>query len=182
MVLASSSPRRKEILGNLGYKFECLSVEIDETIPNGTPADVATSTLAEKKAAAALQLRPDCTIIGSDTVVVLDGEILGKPKDCEHAYKMLKSLSGRVHTVYTAVAIMTASEREVFCSSTQVEFYPLDDWEIREYIATKEPMDKAGAYGIQGKGMALVKGINGDFYTVMGLPIETSRRLRRFNL
>ncbi|HHW45498.1 MAG TPA: septum formation inhibitor Maf [Clostridiales bacterium] len=181
LVLASASPRRKEILKNLGYEFECLPVDIDETIQNGVLPETAVSGLAQKKAAAALKLRPDCVVIGSDTVVVLDGKILGKPRDRDHAFQMLKSLSGRVHTVYTAVAIMSESKNEVFCSNTDVEFYPLTDEEIKEYIDTKEPMDKAGAYGIQGKGMTLVKRISGDFYTVVGLPAaETARRLREF--
>lgn len=182
LVLASASPRRKEILKNLGYEFECLPVDIDESVPNGTNPVKAVTELARKKAAATFELRPDCVVIGSDTVVVLDGKILGKPRDRDHAFEMLKSLSGRIHVVHTAVAIVSKTKSEVFCSSTEVEFYRLSDEEIKEYINTKEPMDKAGAYGIQGKGITLVKRISGDFYTVVGLPAaETARRLREFD-
>ena len=124
------------------------------------------------------KLRPEDTVIGSDTVVVLDGEIFGKPKNKEHAHAMLKALSGKKHFVYTGVAVAENDNVRSFVQKTEVEFYELSDEIIDKYIETLEPMDKAGAYGIQGKGSVLVKGIVGDYFNVMGLPVaETARFL-----
>jgi septum formation protein len=125
----------------------------------------------------------DTLVIGADTVVALDDVILGKPKDAEDAFKMLKALSGREHEVYTGVSIISLDNRidESFVSCTKVRFYPLTDDEIREYISTGEPFDKAGAYGIQGKGGLLVEGISGDYNNVVGLPIaELVRRIKKY--
>ena len=122
-------------------------------------------------------------VLGCDTVVALGGKILGKPKDESEAFSMLKCLSGREHEVFTGVYITDGEKSEGFLSCTKVEFYPLSDETIRSYIATKEPMDKAGAYGIQGLGSVLVKKINGDYFTVMGLPVnECARVLSKFGI
>jgi septum formation protein len=127
--------------------------------------------LALRKAAAVAKGHPDDTVIGADTVVVLDGEILGKPRDEAEARAMLAKLAGRWHTVYTGVAVLRNGEKTVFSQSAKVEFAPMSAAQIAAYVATGEPMDKAGAYGIQGKGALFVRGIEGDFYTVMGLPV-----------
>ena len=184
LILASQSPRRREILHMLGYAFDCRPAHADETIPAGTPPEKAVELLAERKALAARLTAEDAdTVLGSDTVVVLDGAILGKPADRSGAARMLRALSGRTHTVYTGVALLKGDEKIVFHDRAAVTFYPLDDAEIAAYIATGEPMDKAGAYGIQGRGSALVEGIQGDFFTVMGLPAgKTVRALRQMGV
>lgn len=182
LILASQSPRRKEILSMLGYEFVTRPADADETIPAGThPAD-AVKMLAERKALAVDAAAED-VVIGSDTVVALDGLILGKPVDASDARAMLHRLSGATHTVYTGVCIKQSARIQTFCSASQVTFYELTDREIDEYIATGEPMDKAGAYGIQGKGLVLIRRLSGDFYAVMGLPAaETARALRDFGV
>ena len=178
LILASGSPRRKELLSLITDEFEVLVSGCDEFIPEGTPAEKVPAILAEQKALAVANLRPDDTVIGSDTVVVLGGEIFGKPKDKAHAHAMLKALSGKKHFVYTGVAVAENDKVRSFVQKTEVEFYELSDETIDKYIATGEPMDKAGAYGIQGKGSVLIKGIVGDYFNVMGLPVaETARFL-----
>lgn len=177
-ILASGSPRRKELLSLFLPEFEILVSGCDEFVPKGTPAEKVPAILAEQKALAVAKLRPDDIVIGSDTVVVLNGEIFGKPKSEAHAHAMLKALSGKKHFVYTGVAVAEKGEVRSFVQKTEVEFYELSDETIEKYIATGEPMDKAGAYGIQGKGSVLVKGIVGDYFNVMGLPVaETARFL-----
>ena len=178
LILASGSPRRRELLSLITDEFEILVSGCDEFVPEGTPAEKVPAILAEQKALAVAKLRPEDTIIGSDTVVVLNDEIFGKPKDKAHAHAMLKALSGKRHFVYTGVAVAEKGEVRSFVQKTEVEFYELSDETIEKYIATGEPMDKAGAYGIQGKGSVLVKGIVGDYFNVMGLPVaETARFL-----
>ena len=177
-ILASGSPRRKELLSLIIPEYEVLVSGCEEFVPEGTPAEKVPAILAEQKALAVAKLRPEDTVIGSDTVVVLGGEIFGKPKDETHAHSMLKSLSGKKHFVYTGVAVAEKGSVRSFVQKTEVEFYELSDETIEKYIATGEPMDKAGAYGIQGKGSVLVKGITGDYFNVMGLPVaETARFL-----
>jgi len=177
-ILASGSPRRKELLSLIIPEYEVLVSGCEEFVPKGTPAEKVPAILAEQKALAVAKLRPDDTVIGSDTVVVLGGEIFGKPKDKAHAHAMLKALSGKKHFVYTGVAVAEKGEVRSFVQKTEVEFYELSDETIDRYIETGEPMDKAGAYGIQGKGSVLVKGISGDYFNVMGLPVaETARFL-----
>lgn len=177
-ILASGSPRRKELLSLFLPEFEILVSGCDEFVPKGTPAEKVPAILAEQKALAVAKLRPDDIVIGSDTIVVLNGEIFGKPKSEVHAHAMLKALSGKKHFVYTGVAVAEKGEVRSFVQKTEVEFYELSDETIEKYIATGEPMDKAGAYGIQGKGSVLVKGIAGDYFNVMGLPVaETARFL-----
>ena len=177
-ILASGSPRRKELLSLIIPEYEVLVSGCEEFVPEGTPAEKVPAILAEQKALAVAKLRPEDSVIGSDTVVVLGGEIFGKPKDKAHAHSMLRSLSGKKHFVYTGVAVAEKGSVRSFVQKTEVEFYELSDETIEKYIATGEPMDKAGAYGIQGKGSVLVKGITGDYFNVMGLPVaETARFL-----
>lgn len=179
LILASSSPRRKELLSMAGIKYVCIPSDADETVPEGIDISKVSEYLAQVKAEAVLKRHPSDTVIGADTTVAVDGTLLGKPKDENDAFRMIRLLSGRTHTVYTGVSVMSASCSHSFTSATDVEFYDLPDSEILEYIRTGEPMDKAGAYGIQGYGSVLVKKISGDFFTVMGLPIaETIRVLR----
>lgn len=178
LILASGSPRRRELLSLITDEFEVLVSGCEEFVPEGTPAEKVPAILAEQKALAVAKLRPEDTVIGSDTVVVLNGEIFGKPKDKEHARAMLKALSGKKHFVYTGVAVAEKGEVRSFVQKTEVEFYELSDETIEKYIESLEPMDKAGSYGIQGKGSVLVKGISGDYFNVMGLPVaETARFL-----
>ena len=129
-------------------------------------------SLALQKAQAVAKDHRKSAVVGSDTVVALDGKILGKPHSESEAAEMLRSLSGRIHKVFTGVAIVCGEKVTSFFEETEVEFYPLTDQEILDYVATGEPMDKAGAYGIQGRGAVLVKRINGDYFNVMGLPIS----------
>ena len=178
LILASQSPRRRELLTLAGLEFDCIPSHAEERIPEGIAAKDVPAFLAECKARDILRSHPGNVVLGSDTIVVCDDEILGKPSDEEEAYQMLSELSGRTHKVYTGVAILSGETRKIFTTETSVEFYPLTEKEIRDYIKTGEPMDKAGAYGIQGRGALLVKKIDGDYYTVMGLPIaEVVRNL-----
>jgi septum formation protein len=170
VVLASASPRRRQILETAGFEVEVRVSDADETLPDGIMPDKAVEHLASVKAAA-VERAADELVIAADTVVVLDGAILGKPQTEKQARQMLLSLSGRTHLVYTGVCIEKGERREIFHDRTVVEFYPLTENEIDEYIKTGEPMDKAGAYGIQGRGCVFVKGIEGDFFNVMGLPV-----------
>ena len=161
-----------------GLEFVCMPSDVDESIPEGLTVDKYTEYLSGIKAADIAERRPEDTVIGSDTLVELDGEVLGKPHTEAEAADMLRRLSGRTHRVFTGVTIISPKGRDSFTSVTEVEFYPLTDAQIGAYIATSEPMDKAGAYGIQGRGALLVKGIRGDYYTVMGFPIaEVVRHL-----
>ena len=169
VVLASASPRRKELLGLLGLTPHVVPADIDESWLEGeAPADHA-QRLAREKAAAVAPRHPGALVIGADTIVVIDGEILGKPRDQAEAAIMLRKLQGRDHVVHTAMAAVYAGRGVTGIESTRVWVRPLDDEAIRAYIATGEPMDKAGAYGIQGHGAVIVERINGDYFTVMGL-------------
>ena len=172
MILASASPRRKEILENFGFSFKTIVKNIDET-SDKTHAEEKILEIAEKKARAAAIDFPDENVVGADTVVVVDGKILGKPKNKEEAFSMLKSLSGRSHEVITAFSFININKNISYSDYeiTKVYFKNLTDDEINWYINTKEPMDKAGAYGIQGKGAFFVEKIEGDFFSVMGFPL-----------
>lgn len=171
IILASSSPRRKELMELAGYDFEVICADIVEVIPEEAMPQEVVMSLALQKAQAVAAEHKEAVVIGSDTVVALDGKILGKPHSEQEACEMLRSLSGRTHKVFTGVAIVCGGKVKNFFDETDVEFYSLGDDEIKKYVATGEPTDKAGAYGIQGKGSVLVKRINGDFFSVMGLPI-----------
>ena len=176
-ILASNSPRRRELLSVTGYSFDVVPSDADETLPEGIDPESATKTLAERKCLDVLESYEDAVVLGCDTVVALDGMILGKPKDEEDAFRMLSMLSGRTHTVYSGVCIASKEKKEVFCEKTDVTFYELSPETIRSYIDTGEPMDKAGAYGIQAYGAALVRKINGDYFTVVGLPLARCQRV-----
>lgn len=180
LILASSSPRRKELLENLQLSFHTVSSDVDETYdPEWSPEDIVMA-LAHRKAKAVSKEHPASIVIGSDTVVVRDQTILGKPQNREEAFSMLKSLSGRFHSVYTGVAIVSESNECKFFEKTDVEFWELSDEEINDYLDTGEPFDKAGAYGIQGFGSILVKRISGDYFSVVGLPVaRTIRELKK---
>ena len=172
LVLASKSPRRSEILKNAGIDFTVRVADADETIPEGTKPEDAVVFLAARKALA-VERADDETVLGADTIVVLDDKILGKPKDKEDAYNMIKSLSGRVHSVFTGVCAVGNGVSLTFAEETKVEFYQLSEDEINEYINTNEPYDKAGAYGIQGLASKFIRGIQGDYFNVVGLPVSS---------
>lgn len=182
-IVASGSPRRKELLSNSGFEFEVIPSDADETLEEGTHAFDAVEELSKRKALSVSMKNPGAVVLGCDTVVSLGGKILGKPHNEAEAFSMLSSLSGKEHEVFTGVFITDGKKSESFVSCTKVEFYPLSKETIESYIATKEPTDKAGAYGIQGFGSVLVKKIDGDYFTVMGLPInECARVLSRFGI
>lgn len=176
-VLASASPRRKEILENAGFTFEIIVSDADENITNSLTPGATVEELAKRKALAVWEKNKDAVVFGCDTVVAIDGKILGKPKDDNEAFAMIKMLSGRVHTVSTGVCICDDKKISVFSNTTEVEFYELSDKTIRSYIATGEGRDKAGSYGIQGYGCVLIKEIKGDYFSVMGLPVSQSARV-----
>ena len=183
LILASGSPRRKEILQKLGYDFIIQKTDADENYPD----DMAVSDIAEHlsviKAKTSLNKNPNDVVIGSDTIVVLEGKVLGKPNNDVEAREMLMALSGKTHIVYTGVCVTSAEKTESFTVETEVTFSKLSDNEIEEYIRSGEPMDKAGAYGIQGLGCRFVSSINGDYYAVMGLPANKLYEvLKNFNL
>ena len=171
-VLASGSPRRKELLAMCGFSFTVAPNDADETLPAGIAPGKACELLARRKAAAALPEANGRPVVAADTVVFLDGNILGKPTSQKDAIRMLSLLSGKTHQVYTGVCIMQGNREETFSAVTSVTFFPLSEKEILDYIRTGEPMDKAGAYGIQGKGALLVRAIDGDFYNVVGFPLS----------
>ena len=176
LILASQSPRRQELIANITEDFEVKASQAEEILPEGTSPEDAPVLLAALKARAVAAEYPDRLVVGADTVVILDGEVLGKPRDKADAERMLRLLSGRVHKVVTGCCLIKGDRERSLSQSTMVEFYPLSDSEINGYIATGEPFDKAGAYGIQGKGMLLVKGIEGDYFNVMGLPVALLQR------
>lgn len=169
LILASASPRRREMLTLMGYDFTVKPSRAEENISHCAPYEYV-SRLARIKAAAVAEENPGCCVLGSDTIVYLDGEILGKPRDEEDAFHILSTLSGRTHTVFTGVAIIAGDKETIFYDKAEVTFKTLEPDEIRDYIATGEPMDKAGAYGIQGPATVLVEKIDGCYFTVIGLP------------
>ena len=177
VILASASPRRQELIKLIFDSVEILPADCDETLPDGIGAREAVEYLSEikNKASAKLTERENL-VISADTVVSVDNEILGKPVNKEDARRMISLLSGKVHQVYTGVTISLNGKAETFSEKTDVEFFDLTENEIEEYISSKEPYDKAGAYGIQGKAGLLIKGINGDYYNVVGFPIARLKR------
>ena len=181
IILASDSPRRHELMKSAGFSFDIIPAQKEEIIQENAAPKEAVIVLALQKAKEVFALNPDCIIIGADTIVAIDGEILGKPRDKAEAFAMLKKLSGRTHSVFTGVAICETNRNETFAEQTKVEFYDLSDDEINAYIETREPFDKAGAYGIQGKGSLLIKSISGDYYNIMGLPIAKLSRILQVN-
>ncbi len=184
IVLASASPRRFELLRSLGLDVQAVASGYDERAVEGvTPAELASLHAGEKLRAALRNGRaPGEVVLAADTVVDVDGAALGKPAGADEATRMLALLSGREHVVHTAFALAVAGREEPLAErgSTRVRFYPLTGDEIAEYVATGEPMDKAGAYGIQGRAASLIEAIDGDFYTVMGLPLARVIRALRW--
>ena len=171
VVLASASPRRRDLLNLIGIAHEVRPANIDETMrPREAPRRYA-ERLSREKASAVATRDPDLITIGADTVVVINRKVLGKPADADDAARMLRMLSGREHTVITAVAVSRGRKLRSAIEEVRVKFRQLRDDEIDEYIAMGEPMDKAGAYGIQGYGATIVERIEGDYFAVMGLPL-----------
>jgi septum formation protein len=180
LVLASKSPRRREILKALGINFSIVSVDTDETIVDGISPEKQAVDIAKNKALAALRKVKTGLILSADTIVVLhDGTVLGKPINEEDAYRMLNKLQGATHTVITAIALYDTSTEILLTDfdKSEVTFLPMSEEEIRWYISTGEPMDKAGAYGLQEKGMLFVQKINGSPSNVIGLPTHTLYQL-----
>lgn len=175
MILASASPRRRELIQLLSRPFEVRTAGVDETLPQGISPKEAVAYLSRIKA------QPFCGkaeyVIGADTVVALGSQILGKPADQDNAFHILQLLSGKTHKVFTGVTVINYDKIYTFTTQTDVTFYDLENAQIQAYIATGEPMDKAGAYGIQGKGSLLVKEICGDYFNVVGLPVSRLGRV-----
>ena len=173
LILASQSPRRRELLERMGLtEFEIRPAAGEESAsPDLTPAQLVEALSRQKAREIALSADAQDVIIAADTVVAADGRVLGKPHSPEEARQMLRFLSGRTHTVYTGVSVCRGDQMLTQHEATDVVFRPLTEAEIAAYVATGEPMDKAGAYGIQGRGCVLVEGIRGDYYNVMGLPV-----------
>jgi septum formation protein len=174
LILASASPRRAEILRSVGWPFETLPAHIDESREESERADSYVERIALAKAEAAAARRPGSLVLGADTVVVIDDQILGKPRDEGGAQRMLRVLNGRRHQVLTGVALVNevTGQSKVAHEATDVRFAEMSDEEINWYVATGEPMDKAGAYAIQGHGALFIKEIRGDYFNVVGLPVR----------
>lgn len=170
-ILASQSPRRRELLSMLGLTFEIITADIDETMDSTLSVEDAVAQVCRRKAEAVGKDHPDRLIVSADTIVVVEDTILGKPHSEEEAFRMLKSLSGRSHTVMTAFCLYKNGKAQTHVEKTNLRFKPLSDEEIMAYIATGSPMDKAGAYGIQDGAAVFVESLEGDYYNVVGLPL-----------
>ncbi len=179
LVLASASPRRLDILRQLGLDAEVRPADVDERMLPGEDPEGHVRRLAREKAQRVLALESDALVLAGDTVVVRDGHVLGKPGGDEEAVAMLQSLSGRTHEVLSGIAVADAHGVLDACARTRVRFRSFDHDTARRYVATGEPMDKAGAYGIQGLGAALVEEVDGDYYSIVGLPVSALLRLLR---
>ena len=177
LILASASPRRKELISLISDDVKIIPSDADESYDDTILSEAVPEMLAVRKAASVAKLYPDDTVIGCDTSVIVDGTILGKPTDEEDAARMLSLLSGRTHKVITGCAIFHKGKSVSFSDETEVEFYMLSSDEIENYIKSGEPMDKAGAYGIQGKAALFVKSINGDYFNIVGLPVSRLNRI-----
>ena len=177
LVLASASPRRRELLSLLGVRFDLLPVDVLEVVERGeAPAETA-RRLALLKLRSAVRLLPEAVVLAADTVVDLDGEALGKPRDVEDAVRMLQALRGRAHLVHTGVSLGWCAREESVVATTEVVMRPYTDGEIERYVASGEPMDKAGAYAIQDAGFRPVRRIRGSYTNVVGLPLSATARL-----
>ena len=181
LILASNSPRRREILSTLNIPFEVIPSNIDEKIDHNKNLREEIERLSFLKALDIFKDHKDSVVIGSDTIVVIGEEVLGKPKDKEDAYRMLRLLQNNKHHVITAVSIISPNKSETFSSVSDVYFNPMSEEEIKDYVETGEPMDKAGAYGIQGLGGRFVKKIDGDYYSIIGFPLNlVYNRLKKY--
>ncbi len=178
IILASKSPRRRELLAKLYEDFEIITADVDETLPEGTPSVMGVEILARKKGEAVAENEgASALVISSDTLVEIDGIQLGKPHDRLDAHRMLSMLAGREHGVHTGVAVHYRGRVYSGVASARVKFYPISDEEIYEYIDTGEPMDKAGSYAIQGIGGKFIESYSGGFDTIMGLSLDLTREL-----
>lgn len=185
LVLASGSPRRRELLSEAGYEFEVLTPSVDEVAHNWLTIRELTVWNAARKAVCVAQSVPHAVVLAADTLVAIEGEVLGKPDDLEHAVRILQRLSGRPHEVWTAVRIYQAARgrSRSFREMSRVHFRKLDDRAIRDYLAKIEPLDKAGAYAAQGHGTEIIERIEGSYSNVVGLPMEqTTQALRAFGI
>ena len=181
IILASKSPRRKELMELLRVPFDIIVSDIEENIDFDNDLVKEIEKLSYQKAEAVFRDHDDALVIGADTIVKIGNDVLGKPHSIEEAKKMLRELSDNTHEVVTGVTIMCGNDVETFSKVASVTFYPLTDEEIDEYIKTNEPLDKAGSYAIQGDGAKFIKEIDGDFYTIVGLPVaELYHRLKKY--
>lgn len=172
VILASASPRRQELLKLIFDSFEVIPSDVEENMPSGMVVELAPEYFAKEKCRAVYKNNADALVIGCDTGVFIDGKMLGKPHSTEQAFEMLNMLSGRTHEVITGCCVKYADKEISFSSITKVKFKKLTYEETESYINSKEPLDKAGAYGIQGKGALFIEEICGDYYSVMGLPVN----------
>ncbi len=176
MILASASPRRRELMTLAGYTYKIQASEVEEIITKTVPAEIVQELSWQKAYSVAVKQNEDCVVIGCDTLVALDDKVMGKPKDCEDAIRMLERLSGTTHQVYSGVTIIAMKngslvKSSTFSEKTDVHVMPMSEEEIRAYVACGECMDKAGSYAIQGRFAVYIQGIDGDYYNVVGLPI-----------
>lgn len=174
LILASASPRRKELLGKTGMEFEVIPAKGEEVITKTLPWEIVKELSFQKAKEIADAQTEECIVIGSDTIVAKGEQIMGKPKDAKDAFRMLSEIAGDCHQVYTGVTILRTGNKSKminFAEKTDVYVYPMSEEEIYDYIASGDPFDKAGAYGIQGDFAIHVKGIEGDYYNVVGLPV-----------
>ncbi len=179
IILASSSPRRRELLSLIGLPFAVIESDVQEDPPHGAPPDKYVRALALQKARAVAAAHPNDCVIGADTIVYLDGDILGKPHTPENARRFLHRMQGRTHTVYTGVAVLSRGCEDVRHCCTDVTFQPMTDEEIEWYVSTGEPLDKAGAYGVQGPGGVFVARISGNYFNVIGMPLPLLYQMLR---
>jgi len=177
LILASASPRRRELLAQVGYVFEVCPAHIDETRHTDEDPSAYVARLALEKARAIHAQHPDAIVLGADTTVVLNGEVLNKPQDREDAARMLRALSNNTHQVHTGIAVVTSSTQRTHVETTNVIFAPIPEDELAKYLATGDSLDKAGAYGIQGYAARWIPRIEGDYFNVMGLPVAATVRL-----
>ncbi len=185
IILASQSPRRKELLKLLNLEYDVIPSDCDENIAYESPEELV-ENLSKLKAGDVLEKNrlTDCLVVGADTIVVFEEKVLGKPADADEAFEMLSKLSGNRHIVYTGVTIIDSDTKKTvsFHEKTDVYMYDVSEKEIKDYIDTKDPFDKAGGYGVQSKGAFLVRAVDGDFYTVVGLPVaRLYHELKKFN-
>ena len=173
LILASASPRRQELLKLCNVPFDVKVAEIEEVLDDTLPLGMAIEEIASQKANAIFKHNKDALVLGADTIVAIGSEVLGKPKDKEDARRMIKLLSGKNHKVITGVCFKSLEEEYVFHTVADVSFKEISDKEIENYISTDEPYDKAGAYALQGLAALYINGIKGDYYTIVGLPINS---------
>ena len=183
IILASASPRRRELMNIITPNFTAVSTDADETLPEGIPPLFASEFLANIKALSASKKYPDALVIGCDTTVIADGDILGKPADKDQCRAFMELLSGQTHQVVTGCSLIYGSKTASFSVVTDVTFRELSPQEIEDYISSDEPYDKAGGYGIQGKGSLLIEKINGDYFNVVGLPVSRlNQEIKKFGI